>query len=219
MCERIIIFTKFPYAGEVKTRLIPTLGSLGAAKLQKEMTLHCIQWARIAVEQSKAELEVRFAGGYRNGMFALFGRDLSYREQGAGDLGRRLERAFYDSFEEGINRSIVVGADCPMVTAEVMCNALQVLRSKQLVLGPAVDGGYYLIGLSRPIPHLFRDIPWGTSRVLNKTLERARTEGISLQLLETSRDVDVPEDLSVWEDAKQHYSPKEKLHKKNIDKS
>jgi rSAM/selenodomain-associated transferase 2 len=93
---------------------------------------------------------------------------------------------------------VIVGTDCPGLSSAVAEDALGRLSENDLVLGPAADGGYYLIGLRREVPQLFSDIPWGTGEVLEATLQKARELKMSVSLLQTLRDVDLPEDLDVW---------------------
>ena len=110
-----------------------------------------------------------------------------------------MGRAFQETFQAGMNRVIIVGTDCPHLTDDLVQGAFKVLNHDDLVLGPAKDGGYYLIGLSRPIAELFSEIPWGTPEVLKKTLRIAEALQLRVSLLELLDDVDRPEDLPVWE--------------------
>ncbi len=128
-------------------------------------------------------------------MLQWLGPDLDYLAQPDGDLGQRLTGAFREAFGQGYFRVVIIGADCPDLLASHIEEAFSILRSQDLVIGPATDGGYYLIGLSRPEPALFAAIPWGAGDVLEKTLEIAEQKGLSLAQLETLSDVDRPEDL------------------------
>ena len=122
-----------------------------------------------------------------------------YRRQTSGDLGRRMATAFAEAFRSGALRVAVIGTDCPAITPELLAEAFQRLETADLVLGPATDGGYYLIALRRPVPELFVDIPWGSPRVLEQTLQRAQRLSLSVALLKTLSDVDRPEDVVHWE--------------------
>ncbi|MGO8705049.1 MAG: TIGR04283 family arsenosugar biosynthesis glycosyltransferase [Candidatus Brocadiia bacterium] len=198
----LIVFTRWPEPGASKTRLIPVLGAAGAADLQRQMALHTISHAREVARRERVALEVRFSGGAADRMQEWLGGGMDCRPQGEGDLGARMEVAFRDAFSRGAARVVLVGTDCPGLEAPVMRAALAALRRKDLVLGPATDGGYWLIGLRRPAPGLFADMPWSTDSVLERTRDRARSLGLSVRLLEPLRDVDRPEDLPVWEEAK-----------------
>jgi rSAM/selenodomain-associated transferase 2 len=114
-----------------------------------------------------------------------------------------MARAFEEGFDRGLERIVIIGTDCPELTPELLHQAFVALRDHDLVLGPASDGGYYLIGLRRPVPELFRGMPWGTGDVRRRTLEAAERGGISVFELKQLDDVDRPEDLEVWERSKE----------------
>ena len=193
--ERVILFTRYPEPGKTKTRLIPALGPHGAAALQRTMTEQAVATLKGLADQRQVALEVRFEGGSLGEMQQWLAADIAYCPQGDGDLGNRLQRAFADAFAAGMQRVVVVGADCPSLTTEALCRALVMLAANDLVLGPASDGGYYLIGLGRPVPEIFSAIPWGTDKVLEQTLICARRLDLSVALLDPLSDVDRPEDL------------------------
>jgi len=200
--DRLIVFTRRPEPGRSKTRLIPVLGAQGAADLQQQMALHTISHAREVARREPVALEVRFADGTADDMRGWLGNGMNYFPQGEGDLGVRMESAFREAFSRGAGRVVLLGTDCPGLDATVMRAASTALRRKDLVLGPATDGGYWLIGLRRPAPALFADMPWSTDSVLARTLGRARSLGLSVRTLEPLPDVDRPEDLPFWEEAK-----------------
>lgn len=201
--ERLILFTRFPVAGRAKTRLIPCLGADGAAQLQREMTEHVLARVWPLAPQHATTLEVRFEGGSAADMRRWLGRGLRFAPQGDGDLGARMHRASTEAFDAGAQAVVIIGADCPEVDAVRIQSAFQQLRAHRLVLGPARDGGYYLIGLSAATPELFAGIPWGTREVLTASVARARSVGLEPFLLPEAADVDEPADLAVWEKARQ----------------
>ena len=166
-----------------------------AADLQQQMALHTISHAREVARREPVALEVRFADGTADDMRGWLGNGMNYFPQGEGDLGVRMESAFREAFSRGAGRVVLLGTDCPGLDATVMRAAFTALRRKDLVLGPATDGGYWLIGLRRPAPALFADMPWSTDSVLARTLGRARSLGLSVRTLEPLPDVDRPEDV------------------------
>ena len=197
--ERLIIFTRYPEPGKTKTRMIPALGAEGAAKLQRQMTEHTLVQALELQDNRSLSLEIYFAGGEQNLMQDWLGSHLIYQKQDQGDLGIRIQSAFERSFAVGIKKVVIIGIDCPDINTQLLSQAFEILQTNDLVLGPAEDGGYYLIGLSRLIPELFIDISWGTSEVLAQTLEIANQLEIELDCLPYLKDVDRPEDLVIWQ--------------------
>ena len=197
--DRLIIFTRYPEPGKAKTRLIPALGPEGAADLHRRMSEYTLTWARELKNTSAVSLEVRYEGGDENQVGQWIGSDIPCCPQGNGDLGARMARAFNEAFSLGMGRVIVVGTDCPGLTGDLVQIAFEKLRDKDLVVGPAKDGGYYLIGLRVFIPQLFGGIPWGTDEVLHRTLGIAGDLKLRVFLLEPLADVDRPEDLGVCE--------------------
>ena len=196
--ERLIVFTRYPQPGLTKTRLIPALGPEYAAKLHRRLAERTVEAMRAVTWSRSAELEIRYAGADERQMSGWLGLHNLYNEQTPGDLGQRMAAAFRDAFGAGMHRVVLVGTDIPGLTAEIAKKALSLLRSHDLVLGPACDGGYYLIGLRRQVDSLFEGIPWGTDRVLEETLQGAQCEGLSTALIDQLQDLDRPEDLEEW---------------------
>ncbi|MCG6945810.1 MAG: TIGR04282 family arsenosugar biosynthesis glycosyltransferase, partial [Deltaproteobacteria bacterium] len=197
--ERLIIFTRYPEPGKTKTRLIPVLGSNGAADLQRQMTEHAINRVRGFVDSRLVEMEVRYEGGNRELLEEWLGTDVFYQPQGEGDLGERMQRAFSEAFQQGLSRVVIMGTDCPGVTGVIARTGFDLLNQFDLVLGAAEDGGYYLIGLRQEMEQLFHDIPWGTSEVRARTVKAANQLGLRVVSLDLLADVDRTEDLKVWE--------------------
>lgn len=207
MTGRLIVMCRYPEAGRTKTRLIPALGAAGAARLQSDMTRHVLGWVDKFAHSTAANVEIRFAGGDAERMAALFGASGDYRPQGDGNLGRRMARAFGDAFDSGEGPVVMIGTDCPTVTADVLRAAFDALHTADLVLGPAHDGGYYLIGMRRLHPSLLEGIDWGSERVLKQTLNAARRLSLRVELLAERADIDRPEDLPAWERARREHAP------------
>ena len=125
---------------------------------------------------------------------AWLGEDVTLMPQVAGDLGHRM-RCALDAALEVASEACVVGTDVPDLTAGLVEEAFEGLSNADLVIGPAEDGGYYLLALKRPIPELFEGVPWSTAEVLSRTLAAARRLGLEARTLETLRDVDTLDDL------------------------
>ena len=195
LTDQLTIFTRYPEPGLTKTRLISALGEEGAAKLQKELTEQTIQKVDQLAKTSTVEPVICFEGGDLVSMKNWLGPDRIYQQQAHGDLGRKLKKAFGDAFSAGAQRVVTIGCDCPALSREHIGRAFDALYMKDLTLGPASDGGYYLIGIKYPIDALFEDIPWGTDKVFEKTVSLAQQLGLSIEILEELQDVDRPEDL------------------------
>ena len=198
MRERLIIFTRYPEPGKTKTRLIPVLGEEGAATLQRQMTEHKLAEVRKLQAFHPLSLEVHFAGGNEQLMQDWLGSNIIYRRQSEGDIGCRMASAFQASFGAGMNRVVLIGSDCPDLNAYLLAQAFQALEQHDLVLGPAQDGGYYLIGLHQLFPGLFTGISWSTAEVLQQTQSIAKRLELAVAYLPLLSDIDRPEDLSVW---------------------
>jgi rSAM/selenodomain-associated transferase 1 len=193
----IIIFTRFPEPGITKTRLIPVLGPEGACRLQRELTEKIVAQVRQIKKSYPLMMEIHFSGGSREQMAGWLGRDLDYVIQSEGDLGDRMRLAFQKGFRQGWEGVVLIGSDLPDLTPAIIRESFERLINHDLVLGPARDGGYYLIGLKADRPKLFgKFIIWGNKEVLKKTLITADQLGLKTTLLVRLRDVDRPEDLT-----------------------
>jgi rSAM/selenodomain-associated transferase 2/rSAM/selenodomain-associated transferase 1 len=199
--EGLIIFTRYPEPGKTKTRLIPLLGPDGAAELQRRMTERILARVKELQGNRPVSVEVRYEGGSRHLVREWLGPDIPFLPQGRGDLGERMARAFREAFQAGMNRVALVGTDVPGIKVHIFLKAFETLGYADIILGPARDGGYYLIASRQANAQLFADIPWGTEKVLERTRQTADRLGFSTVLLETLDDVDRPEDLRIWEEA------------------
>lgn len=197
--SRLIVFVRHPVAGKVKTRLVPALGEEGAASLYRGLAEHTLKWASCLTRKDANALEVRFDGGSAKDMEGWLGAGLRFVPQGDGDIGERMARAFRESFQSGIKKAVLVGTDIPELSLFHIREAWKALDSRDLVLGPTIDGGYCLVGLRRDAPGIFRGLEWGTKAVFAATLAKAAAAGLTVRTLARMQDVDVPDDLPVWE--------------------
>ncbi len=193
----LIIFTRYPTPGKVKTRLIPTVGAIGAAQIHRQMANQLIDRSRTLQNDLPVKIAVHFDGINYQQMSDWLGSDLVYQSQGDGDVGERMDRSFAAVCQQ--NSSVVlVGTDCPELTTGILAQAFDLLDAGQdLVLGGAVDGGYYLIGIREYHPELFVDIDWSTDRVFQQTVAIANRLNLSIGYLPNLTDIDRPEDLSI----------------------
>ena len=190
--RRLIIFLKDPTPGRVKTRLAATVGDDAACELYRacvELTLERLAPFRdatvICVDPPEALGRVR----------EWLGAGWSLRPQRGATLGDRLADATAEAFAQGAERVVVIGTDSPWISGVEIEEAFAALARAELVIGPAQDGGYYLIGLSRAAPAVFDGIAWGTSSVYAQTLTNAATLGLRVHPLRLGYDIDRVEDL------------------------
>lgn len=182
----LLVFLKAPRAGRVKTRLAKDLGktrALAAYRLLVETLMNNLRDtlpATLCFTPPESESEI----------ITWLGADHRYEAQRNGDLGARLAHAISRAFGRGAGRVIVLGADCPDVVPDDLHRADELLETSDVVIGPARDGGYWLVGLNRAVPELFQDIEWSTQHVCAQTTERAAALGLQVETLRTLTDVD-----------------------------
>ena len=182
---------KAPIVGTVKTRLAEEIGEVRALAAYEKM-------ARFLFEHlaPRFPCEVHYAPAEGlTPMRKWLGSEHRYFPQPDGDLGIRMRFALQSTLKRGAGAAILLGGDCPYVTKEVIWEAHRALRKNDLVIGPALDGGYYLLGARKVHGCLFREIPWGTDRVFQLTLERIQAAGLTVGILGKLADVD---DLAGW---------------------
>jgi rSAM/selenodomain-associated transferase 1 len=188
--ELLIVFVKAPRAGQVKTRLAGEIGTEAACAAYRRLVEELIQGLHPV-----ANVELRFTpDSARTEIQPWLTKAWTAVPQGMGDLGARLERAFDEAFAAGARRVVVIGSDCPEVMASDITAAWRALRSSDAVIGPATDGGYWLIGLRAPQRTLFRGMSWSTDGVLAETSKRAAVAGLAVHRLRELGDVDTAAD-------------------------
>lgn len=199
MNKTLIIFSRYPEPGQTKTRMIPLLGAVKAAELQRAMTEHTLKNAQQFSSNNDTKIEVHFNGGNQQLMTEWLGKDLDFIPQFSGDLGQKMNSAFAQTFDLGNQQVAIIGIDCPDIDQGILKEAFVSLEKHDLVLGVAADGGYYLIGLNQSIPQLFDNIDWGTDQVLKQTIDIAEKLKLKVHYLPTLSDVDRPEDIAIWQ--------------------
>lgn len=190
MQRALIIFVKNPVLGEVKTRLAATIG--------EEAALHVYHQLLNYTREVTSQLDVpKFVYYHSHIGSSDLWDELEYtkRVQASSDLGGRMKSALEDVLNEGEAMVCLIGSDCPALTAEYVDTAMTSLRQADVVLGPSLDGGYYLIGVKAVYNELFDNINWSTDQVLSTTLERCKSLDLKVTLLPELSDVDVEADL------------------------
>lgn len=186
----LVLFAKFPVPGYAKTRLIPALGAEGAARVHRHLTERTV--ARLLA--AGAPVEIRFAGADEGEFRAWLGDAPALVEQVEGGLTERLCDASRPA------PHIFFGADTPDLSVPIVHSAIAALQGHDVVIGPADDGGYYLIGMQRARPELLTDMAWSTDAVFPETMRRCATLGLSVATLPVLTDCDRPSDLARWPD-------------------
>lgn len=189
----VLLFARYPVPGQAKTRLIPALGSDGAARLHQRMTENALAVARSA--GSDYAVTVCFTGAGEDEFRSWLGPGPEFEAQPEGDLGLRMRNAFESAFSKGATHALAIGCDVPGITVDLLHVADLALTTHDVVLGPASDGGYYLLGVKRLHACLFEDIEWGTDQVYSQTREAITRHGLAAHELTMLSDVDRPGDL------------------------
>lgn len=190
--RRILVFARAPLPGRCKTRLIPALGRAGAARLHRHLTLRTL----LAAQATGVDVDLWCAPDSGHAFFRACRRTLGVRlqRQPAGDLGRRMALALADATRDG-GAAVLVGTDCPALTPADFTRALDTLDHCDVVLQPARDGGYVLIGARRGVHRALAGIDWSSGRELAQTRARLRRLGLACLDLPMRSDVDTPRDV------------------------
>ena len=191
------IFGKKPEPGRVKTRLATEFGPEAAAGLQEAMLFDLLDtWGSADVLAPGGRRVLAYAPDDAGPWFdARIPASFALLPQADGDLGRRMHQFFAGEFEDGASRVVLIGSDAPTLDPTIVISAFLCLEGRDVVLGPATDGGYYLIGCRHAPPPIFEGVDWSTPDVLGQTTDRARDAGLSLAVLPPWYDVDTPDDL------------------------
>lgn len=190
------IFAKRPDPGRVKTRLASEFGPEFAAEAAEAMALDVADlWGGDRVLAPGGRRVLAFAPDDAGPWFdARVPAEMALLAQEGGDLGRRMRLFFEGEFADGATRVVLIGSDSPTLDPSIVVSAFLCLEGRDVVLGPSADGGYYLVGCRPPVPPIFEGVAWSTAAVLDQTIERLRSSGLSLGLLPPWYDVDSPDD-------------------------
>jgi rSAM/selenodomain-associated transferase 1 len=190
-----ILFLKAPVAGRVKTRLAKDLGSAEACALYRELAQDVY---KVLKSIDGIRIEVAYDPHPDHPDVSWLDPKQDFFIQKGQDLGHRLIHAFETAFHRGATKVVVLGSDSPGLHADWIAHSFEALETCGVSLGPAEDGGYYLIGLGAPHPELFTNIPWSTPKTLEETLHRAQEAGLRVHILPRHFDVDDAEGVKRW---------------------
>lgn len=186
----LLLFVRNPELGKVKTRLAASVGPEKAL----EIYLHLLRHTRQVTQGLPVQKRVYYAEKV-NPDDLWPNEEYQKRVQQPGDLGQRMEAAFETAFAEGYTSVLIIGSDCLQLTSDIILRAFRELEQHEVVIGPALDGGYYLLGMKHLHPELFREKQWSTERVFPDTLYDIERLGLSHALLPRLSDIDYAEDL------------------------
>jgi len=198
MKQNVTILAKNPFTTRVKTRLAEEIGENAACGIYTRMLY---QTLNLLVSEPMADTSLTlslFSPEDRDYFQAAY-PELAINQQAGKDLGARIQHALQQAFHKGAHKALVIGSDLPFMHWDLLHQAFSLLRDKAIVLGPALDGGYYLIGMQAPGVDVFQEIPWSTADVLKVTLQKARAAGFQPLLLPEHRDIDHKSDLEAWQ--------------------
>ena len=192
----LLIFAREPVLGRVKTRLAAGIGAAAALAVYRELL--ALTAAAVAAAQVPATVWLAEAAA-DEALPRPEWPGLPWRAQPPADsLGARMAHAFSAAFGTGAGRAVIIGTDCPGLSAALLTRAFEELLTHDVVLGPADDGGYYLLGMNKLEVELFQNKSWSTATVLPDTLADAARLGLRVALLPTLHDVDSAQDLATW---------------------
>ncbi|RHX80504.1 TIGR04282 family arsenosugar biosynthesis glycosyltransferase [Leptospira yasudae] len=191
--ETLILFLRNPVVGQVKTRLAAGLGNEAALNVYEQL---------VEITQKQVaglDLPVRlYFDSIPEFVSGKWGNQVSAHLQSGEDLGFRMSNAFSETFSQGAQKVVIIGSDCPDLETKHIREAFSALDQSDVVLGPALDGGYYLLGLKSHLPEIFYEVPWSTDRVFAVTLEKLQLSRRNVWILPKLGDVDEPEDLGPY---------------------
>lgn len=194
MKQTLLIFTKNAIYGQVKTRLAAAVGKDVALKVY-QLLLH---YTEAITHDIPVEKIVFYSDSLDNN--DVWNNEVYKKKiQFGNDLGERMQNAFKYAFEQGSKEVIIIGSDCFEITPAIITHAFDCLKNQEIVVGPATDGGYYLLGMKQLHTSLFKQINWSTNEVLPTTIAICRAQNLSVYLLPELSDVDTEEDLKKQE--------------------
>ncbi|MCW7503238.1 TIGR04282 family arsenosugar biosynthesis glycosyltransferase [Leptospira sp. 1 VSF14] len=193
--KKLIIFAKQPIQGQVKTRLAKTLGDKTTLDIYKKL-LHITEDITTKLNISKTV----YWDQIPNQTNSYFKNGYSFKVQSQGDLGKKMQDAFREEFGESFKKILIIGTDCPYLTEAIFQDAFLALENSDIVIGPAKDGGYYLLGMNELYPSLFEEIPWSTELVFALTIKKSKELNLSVSILPELNDIDTEKDWLEWEE-------------------
>ena len=205
--DLIIVFVKNIKLGKVKTRLAKTIGNQGAFEVYSEL----VKITETATQNIAFDKRIYFSDVIVDSKWL---NNFKAVQEGQ-DLGERMKNAFLKGFEDGYERIVLIGSDLPDIKSKHIENGLQALHNNKVVFGPAIDGGYYLVGMTKMYDYIFEDKPWSQSHLLEVTLNELNGKNVSYSLLQELNDIDTFEDLEASEFYKSNIELQQRIQQLN----
>jgi uncharacterized protein len=190
MNNAVIIFVKNPMLGNVKTRLSASIGNEKALAIYEKLLAHTL----LSVKEIMADVFIYFSDNIDENIFE-FENTFFRKVQQGNNLGERMKNAFDEVFDLWYDNVIIIGTDCPGIDLDLLDNAFLQLDNIEVVIGPAEDGGYYLLGMKKQNPQLFDNVNWSTASVLYSTINSCKENNLAYTMLPILSDVDEEKDL------------------------
>ena len=203
----VIVFVKNIKLGTVKTRLAKTIGDFGAFEVYTEL----VKITEKATQKLDIDKRIYFSNAIVDDQWK---GEFKAVQHGA-DLGERMLNAFKDGFDAGYNNIVLIGSDLPDIHSTHIKNGLEALNTSEVIFGPAEDGGYYLVGMSKLNTEIFTNKPWSQPNLLKLTLQELQSNQISVGTLDTLNDIDTYEDLIASDFYKSNNKLQEKIQQLN----
>lgn len=188
----LIVFQKNAVLGKVKTRLAATVGDQRALEIYQALLKHTYTQIQ---ELEETDIAIFYSDFIEKSPLEKFEADIEEIQVGV-DLGEKMSNAFQNLFQKGYEKVVIIGTDCPEIKTADIEAAFRSLDKNEVCIGPAFDGGYYLLGMREFYESLFQNIPWSSSEVTAKTTEKLNLQNLSFELLKTLRDIDTEDDLT-----------------------
>ncbi len=190
MNNAVIIFVKTPVLGKVKTRLAATIGDEKALDIYLQLLSHTL----LSVKEIMADVFVYFSDTIDENIFEF--ENIFFKKVQTGhNLGERMQHAFEEVFDLWYDNIVIIGTDCSGIDLNLLDESFEVLDNADVVIGPAADGGYYLLGMKKLYPKLFQNINWSTASVLSSTIDSCKVQNLTHLLLPILHDIDEEKDL------------------------
>ena len=194
----VIIFSKYPREGKVKTRLAKSYGDKFAVDFYRSCAEHIFKEC-LKLIQNGVQVCVFYPDEKdKNEMLDWIPREFDLYNQIGSSLGDKITNALNFVFNKGADNALIIGTDIPDITSELIITGIDYLQNIDVVAGPSLDGGYYLLGMNQFYKNLFADVQWSTSSVLNQTLKNVNNENLKIKLLPELTDIDTDKDLLSW---------------------